>query len=138
MSLLYNFMINKYMITWLVMLAGSIPISFSVKLVTFCLCSCNVSSVLCFQCSSLAVYTSMAIGEYTSSNFLLMSCQSVLLSNLFSILFTVASSYSWLWVIKLLFNLEQPVCYFHIFPHIWGCPSLNCHTHVYLLWVASC
>ena len=70
MSLVYRFLMNKNIITLLVTLAGSIPITFSVKSVTFWMYSCSVSSGLCLWCRLLAVCTSVVIGKYTSSSFL--------------------------------------------------------------------
>ena len=84
MSLLCRLLINKNIITLLVMFAGSIPLAFSIKLVKFWLWSCNVSSGLHLQCGSLAACTWVSIGEFTSSSFLFISCQSKPLPNLFN------------------------------------------------------
>ena len=69
MSLLCMFLTNRN-INPSVMLAGLVPIAFSVMSVNFGLYSCKVSSGLCLSCRSLAAFTLVAMGEYTASSFL--------------------------------------------------------------------
>ena len=85
-SLSYRFFMNRNIITLFVILAGSLPIAFSVRSVKVWMYSCKVLSGLCLQCRLLAVCTSVVMGEYTSSSFLFISCWSKSLPNLFNIL----------------------------------------------------
>ena len=109
-----------------------------------CMYSCNVSSALCLWCRSLAACTSVDIGEYTSSSFPLMSCQSRLLPNLFNnlegVLFdlAVASLYPGYGLTKLLFKYVAASLLVPYFSIIYGMSLIkDLYFHVYLLCLAS-
>ena len=118
---------NKNMNTTFVILVESTPITYSVRSAKFLIYSCNVSSGHCFLCRLPAACTSVAMSEYISSSFVLMSTQLLAAPIHFNILYgipvdlAITSSYSSLLVSNSTFSICKTsmvrLCFYH---HKWA------------------
>ena len=149
MSHLWRVLLNRQIVTQLLMLAGSAPMAFSVKSIKVWIYSCKVSSGHCFLCKLLAACTSVVIGEYASSNLNLISCQLRSSPILFNILYgvlvavVVTNSYSWLFIKAATFSIcnSQSVNSMFFLSHMVMSLirlSNSCHLVIFFIMTSCC
>ena len=137
-------MINRNIIILFVVCVGSAAMTFSVRSVKFWIYSCKVLSGHCFLCRSLAVCTSVANGQYTSSHLCLMSWQLRSLPILFNTGYlSVASSYSCLFVSTGTFSIcssqSAKSMFFPLYIRMYLMRlSCSCHLVIFLIMSNNC